>query len=263
MDSWRSNQDDSEDENQCALSENWTFQHDQKKWSRTRTNEPLQPLQTITTYNTDNICLEHPNPTSPLKKTANPRYDLSILMDGEDISLARSGSEKIKDGAKAFLRRVESLKTRRRKRQNREGMVINKDTDILCVQQKMNLSIPTLVLPKNFDGDNNVSSEHSPKAVSPQISPSLNSSLLSPRRLFVHSPLLFHGREDTPRRAFVNRRGSVSLDRRDTVEVLSDSELQRTNKKLRNVDKIKHDGHLAVSDYESDIDDFETGGQYR
>lgn len=36
------------DENQCALSENWTFQHDQRRWSRCRANEPLQLLQNIT-----------------------------------------------------------------------------------------------------------------------------------------------------------------------------------------------------------------------
>lgn len=41
--------DDSDaDENQCALSENWTFQHDQRRWSRCRGTEPLQPLQNIT-----------------------------------------------------------------------------------------------------------------------------------------------------------------------------------------------------------------------
>lgn len=183
-------------------------------------------------------------------------------MDDEDNSLARSGSEKIKNGAKAFLRRVESLKTRRRKRQNREDTVLPKETDILNVPQKITLSIPTLVLPKTLDGDENISSEHSPRAVSPQISPFHNSSLLSPRRLFVHSPMLFHGREETSRRAFVNRRGSVSLDRRDTVDV-SDSELQRTEKKLRNVEKVKHDRHLAVLDYESDVDEFENSGQFR
>lgn len=37
----------------------------------------------------------------------------------------RSGSERLRDGAKAFLRRVESLKSRRRKQKNREGMVIS------------------------------------------------------------------------------------------------------------------------------------------
>lgn len=37
----------------------------------------------------------------------------------------RTGSERLKDGAKAFLRRVESIKSRRRKRQNRDGVIIS------------------------------------------------------------------------------------------------------------------------------------------
>jgi ribosomal protein L35 len=37
----------------------------------------------------------------------------------------RSGSERLRDGAKAFLRRVESLKSRRRKRHHREGVIIS------------------------------------------------------------------------------------------------------------------------------------------
>lgn len=41
------------------------------------------------------------------------------------VRLRRTGSERLKDGAKALLRRVESIKTRRRKRQNRDGIVIN------------------------------------------------------------------------------------------------------------------------------------------
>lgn len=210
-------------------------------------------MQTITTYNTDNIHLEHSNTNSPTKKSTISRYDINLLLDNEDISLARSGSEKLKDGAKALLRRVESIKSRRRKRQNREGIVINKDGDVITLQQKNNLSIPTLVLPKNNDADHQIS-PHSPKSP-------LSANALSPRKL-LHSPL-FHSREDTSRRAFVNRRGSVSLDRRDTVEVMSDSEVQRTNKKLRHIGKLKNDGYLAVSDCDSDLDDHEVTGQFR
>lgn len=52
--------------------------------------------------------------------------DGSSLGDGSDGGrLRRTGSERIKDGAKAFLRRVESIKSRRRKRQNRENVVIS------------------------------------------------------------------------------------------------------------------------------------------
>lgn len=41
------------------------------------------------------------------------------------VKFRRTGSERLKDGAKAFLRRVESIKSRRRKRQNRDGVVIS------------------------------------------------------------------------------------------------------------------------------------------
>lgn len=48
--------------------------------------------------------------------------------DAPEAALAsrfrRSGSERLRDGAKAILRRVESLKTRRRKQRNRDGVVI-------------------------------------------------------------------------------------------------------------------------------------------
>lgn len=37
----------------------------------------------------------------------------------------RTGSERLRDGAKALLRRVESLKTRRRKRQNRTEVIVS------------------------------------------------------------------------------------------------------------------------------------------
>jgi len=50
--------------------------------------------------------------------------------DGSDATplmasrFRRSGSERLRDGAKAILRRVESLKTRRRKQKNRDGVVV-------------------------------------------------------------------------------------------------------------------------------------------
>lgn len=70
----------------------------------------------------------------------------------------RTGSERLKDGAKAFLRRVESIKTRRKKRQHRDGLVISgpqvldfgqmnqKMTDLKCVDVA---SYPNSPLPPN------------------------------------------------------------------------------------------------------------------
>lgn len=70
----------------------------------------------------------------------------------------RTGSERLKDGAKAFLRRVESIKTRRKKRQHRDGVVISgpqvldfgqmnqKMSDLKCVDVA---SYPNSPLPPN------------------------------------------------------------------------------------------------------------------
>lgn len=56
------------------------------------------------------------------------------------VRFRRSGSERLKDGAKAFLRRVESIKSRRRKRQNRDGVVISEPQalNLSQINQKMN-----------------------------------------------------------------------------------------------------------------------------
>lgn len=55
------------------------------------------------------------------------------------VRLRRTGSERLKDGAKALLRRVESIKSRRRKRQHRDGVVIGGPQllDIAHISQKM------------------------------------------------------------------------------------------------------------------------------
>lgn len=55
-----------------------------------------------------------------------PLSAVPIVDPSEELSsrFRRSGSERLRDGAKAILRRVESLKTRRRKQRNRDGIVI-------------------------------------------------------------------------------------------------------------------------------------------
>lgn len=60
--------------------------------------------------------------------------------DQEPVRLRRTGSERLKDGAKAFLRRVESIKSRRRKRQNRDGVIISgpQVLDLPHINQKIN-----------------------------------------------------------------------------------------------------------------------------
>lgn len=45
--------------------------------------------------------------------------------DNSQVTLKRTGSERLRDGAKSILRRVESIKSRRKKKKNREGVVIS------------------------------------------------------------------------------------------------------------------------------------------
>lgn len=60
--------------------------------------------------------------------------------DNSQVNLKRSGSERLRDGAKHFLRRVESIKSRRKKKKNREGVVISgpMQLDIMQLHQRFN-----------------------------------------------------------------------------------------------------------------------------
>lgn len=74
--------------------------------------------------------------------TLPPGSTISQQSDSEQlpVRLRRTGSERLKDGAKAFLQRVESIKSRRNKRQNRKGIVLS-GPDVLAltdVNSKMN-----------------------------------------------------------------------------------------------------------------------------
>ena len=49
------------------------------------------------------------------------------MLDSEPTNFKRSGSARIKDGAKALLKRMESIKTKKKKKKtyNREGLQIS------------------------------------------------------------------------------------------------------------------------------------------
>lgn len=47
------------------------------------------------------------------------------MLDVEPQHFKRSGSERIKDGAKALLKRMESIKTKKKKKPSREGVLIS------------------------------------------------------------------------------------------------------------------------------------------
>lgn len=198
----------------------------------------------------------------------------------EDTNFSRTGSERFRDGAKALLRRVESLKSRRRKRQNREGIVISgpQIADVWSMQQRMKdlncLEIPSPAL----------SADNSFEFNSPQSSPLPCSPVPSPRRPLISSPLHFQipslSSEFSMRKALVNRRGSVSFDRaREEIEAMSDSECQRLNgkfKHLHNSRSNKPNNDLVFrsvdkpdisivhsSDYDSDLEEAEICNQSR
>ncbi|XP_003393415.2 uncharacterized protein LOC100652305 isoform X1 [Bombus terrestris] len=140
--------DDSDEDTQCALSENWTFEKKTRRWSRvcdvTQTN--VERLQAIVGQNlqSEEDSLEDRLEAEEAEDTMLDTLRYSSLPPGtlpDEIGprFRRTGSERLRDGAKAFLRRVESLKSRRRKHQNRDGIVISgpQILDVMSMQQKM------------------------------------------------------------------------------------------------------------------------------
>lgn len=163
--------DDSE-EDEYALSENWTFEQSNRRWSRvgdqmaadiasshfiagvgggggssTNSDGGTTTATTATggtksagsrDSSTEKLLADehHKHQQQLLLSERSPQHagrpndgDLSAMGAGDagdastlPVRFRRTGSERLKDGAKALLRRVESIKSRRRKRQNRDGM---------------------------------------------------------------------------------------------------------------------------------------------
>lgn len=144
--------DDSDSEGECALSENWTFQRESRRWSRvddivntvlaqTSPADGQQPLPSPPSQghrheDRPQSCAAHGDGGDGAVENRSssppppPQSEDPAPADAPDAStlqasrFRRSGSERLRDGAKAILRRVESLKTRRRKQRNRDGVVI-------------------------------------------------------------------------------------------------------------------------------------------
>jgi len=168
-------QDDSDEDDSCALSEHWTFQPESRRWSRledvcAEQAKRLESLASAEASSADASSAEASSGASdPLDSDAegerpsreagpvaldaldvldalegagagDPPVVISavrfgslpfaglggpLLPDPDHLSrFRRTGSERLRDGAKALLRRMESLRTRRRKRQHREGVII-------------------------------------------------------------------------------------------------------------------------------------------
>ncbi|XP_031775395.1 rho GTPase-activating protein 7 isoform X2 [Apis florea] len=140
--------DDSDEDTQCALSENWTFEKKTRRWSRVCdvTQANVERLQAIAgqTVQSEEDSLEDRLEAEEAEDTMLDTLRYSSLPPGtlpDEIGprFRRTGSERLRDGAKAFLRRVESLKSRRRKHQNRDGIVISgpQIVDVISMQEKM------------------------------------------------------------------------------------------------------------------------------
>ncbi|XP_069677385.1 rho GTPase-activating protein 7 isoform X3 [Periplaneta americana] len=154
--------DDSDDDDPCALSENWTFQPESRRWSRVcevtaqhaerlqalsaasgqekeqsvadDDEEPLRLLDEEEDYDPEEIPVISSLRYGSLPP-GHPGGDPDLLA----VRFRRTGSERLRDGAKALLRRMESLKSRRRRRQNRDGVVISgpQVLDVTTMQQRM------------------------------------------------------------------------------------------------------------------------------
>ncbi|XP_043279165.1 rho GTPase-activating protein 7 isoform X2 [Venturia canescens] len=250
--------EDSDEDTQCALSENWTFEKKTRRWSRvgdiSQSNvERLQAIagqhlqseeesmeDRVEVQEGDDTMLDSMRyrslPTGPIADDLSPRF-------------RRTGSERLRDGAKAFLRRVESLKSRRRKRQNREGVVISgpQVLDVISMQRKMkDLNCvdvsPTGVLPPVSLGDL-LPPSPLPRATSPLTVPSSPYHLALSGMSNVHSVSPFGddsssycsdgsqggGPTPIPTRTKLNKARRFLNRGREDQGALSDSECQPTS----------------------------------
>lgn len=112
-------EDESDSDTECALSENWLFQPESRRWSRICDVHHITLPTSTTDESNDNVTVVLRNSSLPPFAMQQPEGDITVSR------FRRSGSERLRDGAKAFLRRVESLKSKRRKQKNREGVIIS------------------------------------------------------------------------------------------------------------------------------------------
>ncbi|KAG4080008.1 hypothetical protein HA402_006320 [Bradysia odoriphaga] len=176
------NKDESE-EDEYALSENWTFEQKNRRWSRVCETDLNIPANLF-----DNKEKTSPSINSSTENLDTNNADgigFSTLPHGTSFSsneneqlpvrFRRTGSERLKDGAKAFLRRVESIKSRRRKKQNRDGVIISGGPETLDLDD-INIKLANL---KCVDINKTKSTPPSPIPTSP-----------SPYSISTKSPLI-------------------------------------------------------------------------
>lgn len=110
---------DSDGAEGCALSDNWTFQPESRRWSRVCDVQPIGQAS--------------PNPVV-VRFGSMPQSCLATDSELLAAKFKRSGSERLRDSAKALLRRVKSRKTRQR-----EGLTISTPqvVDVANMEQRV------------------------------------------------------------------------------------------------------------------------------
>ena len=107
--------EDSDEDTECALSENWTYEKKTRRWSRigeTLTQQNVEHLQKLAAqsgaFEEDSL----DESEDGMLEEVNYRH---MHSEESGSRFRRTGSERLRDGAKAFLKRMESLKSRKRK----------------------------------------------------------------------------------------------------------------------------------------------------
>ncbi|XP_077301215.1 rhoGTPase activating protein isoform X3 [Arctopsyche grandis] len=134
--------EESDEENQCALSENWQYERKSRRWSRVVVEINPQAQQRLQAIADRAIAEQNARAKAERLDTdllTVPGQESGTGQEDQNSRFRRSGSERFRDGAKAFLRRVESMKSRRRRRHNRDGVVISSPQvlDVDTMNEKM------------------------------------------------------------------------------------------------------------------------------
>ncbi|XP_023224842.1 rho GTPase-activating protein 7-like isoform X2 [Centruroides sculpturatus] len=174
--------DDSDEEELCALSVSWQFERSNRRWSRVpSTTEAFIVKKYSPSYSSDSIFGEdHQSSPDSTRKVSLEGQRSAVTEETQSISgsssggtpsiitelnekpqvkksLRRSGSDRIKEGAKALLRRMDSLKGKKKKKNSQEE---SESRDIIMVTAN-----------KTTETSPNCSTSSSPKISHQQQSP--------------------------------------------------------------------------------------------
>ncbi|XP_063707106.1 rho GTPase-activating protein 7-like isoform X2 [Culicoides brevitarsis] len=112
---------ESDDDENCALSENWTFEPQIRRWSRVVEMGPIHvnSPQIDTQSETSNESFSRKDiSTIEILSFSTLPLGLAVHPNGTEHkfsnSFKRTGSERLRDGAKSFFKKIESIKTKKK-----------------------------------------------------------------------------------------------------------------------------------------------------